>query len=357
MDDYSRREFLKLLGAGAASTFLPFRNVLGGEQKDKERLEMRVTYPPVFASLPLKFGQEKGIFEKHGLDLRIQNVAGKREALEPLIKGTNDCCITDISRTLLFSDKIGKNIKITSTAYRPPRGSRHFGLLQSGVHDEPKSLKEFAEKLRGSKENSVKLTIGSDVHFLTDSLFRSKDIEVEEDTFYANRSSLTQTIKYLWSGSIFSAVMAEPLLTLVLQVPYFTKPYVISDFSGIRSLPSVFVFRKGVLRNGAEKAKRFYGGWVESVKETNKLSKEKLFSLALNVARNLPGFKGKMENISIPENFEKSFERPEFSLPEPLKNEDYKRVADWALNKGYIDGIADYSSLVDRKVLGSISKK
>ena len=354
MDKYSRREFLKYLGIGTLSTFIPSHIASG---KTENLTKMSITYPPVISSLPLKHGVDNGIFEKFGLDLRIQNVPGKKEALEPLIKGSNHCCITDISRSLMFFDRIGKNISITSTVYRPPRGLRHLGLLQSGLQEKTDSLSSFAEKLKNSDKNSIQLMIGSDVHYLTDTLFSKFDIITDENSFYSNRSSLPQTIQYLWSGKIFSAVLAEPLLTLVLEIPYFTKPLVISDYSDVRSLPSIFVFRKGVLNSNKEMVAKFYRGWMESVNETNKLSKERLFSLALTVAENIPGFKGKLENISIPPEFEQSFNKPKFENPEALENEDYSRVADWALTKGYIGKIPEYSSLVNLEVLNSLKTK
>lgn len=353
MADYNRREFLKILGAGTISAFLPFRS---GKGKGEDLVKMRVTYPPAFSSLPLKFGVKKGIFEKFGLDLKIENATGKKEALEPLVKGNNHCCITDISRAVLFFSKIGKNIAITSTAFEPSTESRYLGLLLNGEYEDIISFTSFAEKLKSSEKYSIQLTKGSDVHCLTDSLFALENIDTNENSFYTNRSSLMETIRYLWTGRIFSTALAEPLLTLSLSVPYFTQPILISDYSNVESLPTVFVFRKGVIREEEEMVNRFYRGWVESVKETNKLSKEKLFSLALTIAENLPGFKGKMEQISLPPDFEESFDKPQFSLPNTLKGEDYDRVAKWAQNKGYVDDIPKYDSIVDKKSITSFEE-
>lgn len=334
MPEYTRREFLKLVGSGLATAALgsiPDLNATG-----KQGTKMRIAYPPTVEALPLTIGKEGNIFRDKNIQMKFVTANSYSDAARLTAQGNVHGCITDLTGVILAYTNSGQNLAITSAGITQQDKGQYTGLVRSSYWN-ISSVSELVNNwLNKGPKHSIALNLGSDLHYCTDQLLRSSGFTPKPQKYYILAERLVQTMLSLLNGTFIAAVLPEPLLTLATSNPYFegSQARLITDYSSISMPPAVLAFRRPYLRDyfNVESGlmDRFYTSWKESIKAANQASKQELLQSALQVlSSTMPGFGGILSRYNPSKEFETIFSLPSFIPPHELNSKPYRAVGEW----------------------------
>ncbi|MFW6013053.1 MAG: ABC transporter substrate-binding protein, partial [Candidatus Bipolaricaulota bacterium] len=257
----TRREFLSRTGvslAFLAGTFWRKHNVLAAQS---ETIKLKLAYPPSMCSLPVVLGQERNLFENHGLDLKLTATEGNSDGAMLVAQGGSggaNCCITDLTSSILAYTRGGQQLSVAYQIFLPSREERYLGLISSS-QSEITTMKQLLRTLDEAPKNSIVLEMDSDVHYVTDRLLESQDVQVQQNKYYLPGSNLVRVMMNLLMGEFMAAVLPEPLLTLALKNPLFGegRGNLLSSYPETDLLPNVVVFNNQFLNRHPDAVNRF----------------------------------------------------------------------------------------------------
>lgn len=159
---------------------------------------------PVVDVLPLLVGQEKGLFEKEGIDLELISFQSALERDAALQAGRLDGYFGDILNTVLLVQS-GEQLQIIATAFHTNPGFRMFGIAVapgSGI-TEP----------AGIKGKEVAISSATIIEYLQDQLLITRNMN-PGDVSKQEIKKIPIRLQMLLSGQVTAALLPEPLLTL-----------------------------------------------------------------------------------------------------------------------------------------------
>lgn len=159
---------------------------------------------PVVDVLPLLVGQEKGLFEKQGIDLELISFQSALERDAALQAGRLDGYFGDILNTILLV-RSGEQLKIIATAFHTHPQSRMFGIAVapgSGISDPD-----------GIKGKDVAISSATVIEYLLDQLLGTRNMS-PRDVTKQEIKKIPIRLQMLLSGQVTAALLPEPLLTL-----------------------------------------------------------------------------------------------------------------------------------------------
>ena len=154
--------------------------------------------------LPLLVGQEKGLFEKEGIDLELISFQSALERDAALQAGRLDGYFGDILNTVLLVQS-GEQLKIIATAFHThPRvpDVRHCGRSGSGITDPA-----------GIQGKDVAISSATVIEYLLDQLLGTRSMS-PRDVTKLEIKKIPIRLQMLLSGQVTAALLPEPLLTL-----------------------------------------------------------------------------------------------------------------------------------------------
>ena len=154
--------------------------------------------------LPLLVGQEKGLFEKEGIDLELIGFQSALERDAALQAGRLDGYFGDILNTVLLVQG-GEKLKIIATAFHTHPRCRMFGIAVSpgaGITD--------PAKIQGK---DVAISSATIIEFLLDQLLGIQSMR-PRDVTKIEIKKIPIRLQMLLSGQVTAALLPEPLLTL-----------------------------------------------------------------------------------------------------------------------------------------------
>jgi nitrate/nitrite transport system substrate-binding protein len=110
-----RRTLLKSVGAsvllGALSTMLPLQNLkaIAQERKPLEKTKLNVGFLPITCAAPLIYGEKLGAYEKEGLEVSLQKIAGIALIRDKMINGELDISQQVMPVALTMTAGLGGN--------------------------------------------------------------------------------------------------------------------------------------------------------------------------------------------------------------------------------------------------------
>ncbi|MFH0994012.1 MAG: MetQ/NlpA family ABC transporter substrate-binding protein [Pseudomonadota bacterium] len=159
---------------------------------------------PVVDVLPLLVGQEKGLFEKEGIDLELISFQSALERDAALQAGRLDGYFGDILNTVLLVQS-GEQLKIIATAFHTHPQHRMFGIAVapgSGISDPA-----------GIKGKEVAISSATVIEYLLDKLLDTRSMS-PKDVTKQEIKKIPIRLQMLLSGQVTAALLPEPLLTL-----------------------------------------------------------------------------------------------------------------------------------------------
>ncbi len=294
---------------------------------------LRFSLPPVMGSLPIALGHSWGLFKQAGLDIQLIGLSDNQARSLALMAGSIDGMVCDVTTALLLYTS-GTPVLITSTAYQPQSGSL---AILSPSYFKIDSLKELLQRTeKGSTLKSIALTQMSDLEYETDTLLAHLGYTVDPAKDYSYWYDMLQLATFLSLGSVYAAVLPEPYITYISEYPSVNsnaKLIHLSDFQGVKLLPSVIVFRRSVVEKSPELITRFYTAYRAAIERADSLSRQELVAEGTDQALSLffPG----LTQENVPEGIMDRFVIPHFDLPQMLSKTQFEDVLAWARAKHY----------------------
>lgn len=159
---------------------------------------------PAADSLILHAAQKDGVFAAHGLDVEVVPFQSALELGAAMRAGSLDGHFGDIINVLMQNENGAPQIIVATTSHSSPK-ARFFGLAVS-----PKSSAESLADLKGKTCSIGRATI---VDFVLDSLLAQEGAAGSLEK--RDIRQIPVRLQMLLSGQIESALLPEPLLSLV----------------------------------------------------------------------------------------------------------------------------------------------
>jgi len=292
---------------------------------------LRISLSPVFASLPVAFAEEWGLFDEEGIDVEIIGLADTQVRSAALATGDIDFVVEDVSQFILDLQS-GIELLATSAAYVTPQsGSTTLGLISPGSF----RLESIDDLV--AREYLVGTMYRSDHEFMLDQLF---DAVLEDDQERPRYSFMTDILFLAtWFGAqaLPAVVLPEPHLTYIATYTPVDGSsldvVVLSDFSEVESLPSLFVFRGDFADENPDAVDAFYAAYRAAVDRVNETPREELIETGLDVV--LPLFFTGADPSLIGEDVLDALPIPTFEQPKDLPEEQFQQVLAWMEDRGY----------------------
>lgn len=349
--NFTRRNFIRLLSAGLS---IPLLTEFKARSKAKQNL--KVSVPLSLASLPVRFAQSQGIFSRIGLQVELIDIVKPTDRRKLLANQRLDCIVGDVSGVLFEVINSNADLKIISTGSEMGADQRPLALLGSGYkYREVRTMQDLLSRIDKSPENSILLPRYTDIEYATDTLLSEEyGLQVNQENSQIIYTGVTDLIKsfslLLGIGSVtanskqvLSVVLPEPLATLAGEKNAKSNGGIIQDgqwgfdlssFQSINLMPPVIVSRGEVIHNQPTLITSFLKAYKEAVRRANSIPKGEMKKnakqIGVEVFRSLY-----WEGWEPPEGLEEIFEVPEFSQPRALEEDEFKRVLDWFIYKGY----------------------
>jgi ABC-type nitrate/sulfonate/bicarbonate transport system substrate-binding protein len=307
---------------------------------------LRISLPPVLASLPIAFAEEWGLFDEHGVDVQIIGMTDSLVRSAALATGALDSVVEDITQFIVDVNGGGGGLVVTSAAYVDSQTESLQVALVS-----PGSFRlETVDDLVESKQR-VGTIMRSDHEYLLDQLF---DVRLNGDQTWPRYSYLTDILAL---ATLFGAQMMP---AVVLPEPYisyltaYTPPegfaievVTLCDFSEFETLPNLLVFREDYVEAHPDAVEAFYAAYVDAIERLNETTKDEVIAEGLDVVLPL-FFRGANPDL-IGQDVLDALSIPSFDLPVELPREQYESVLAWAHEKGYALVRPEYDVVVDRR--------
>jgi NitT/TauT family transport system substrate-binding protein len=348
----TRRSFLKFAGLTALGLLAP-RGLFRAEGEGP----LKLSYPLSLEAIPLKFAEREGLFQEEGLAVEILSLPDDLARRDAFISGRLDGLICDLSTVVFGVANAGAEIAVTSTAFEQVQGSRTLALMGSGPFG-IRSLEDLFSRVSGRSSESIMILMRSDMHYATDQLLASLGRRFDDKVIYTEGGDLVNIYTLLIGGSVLAAVLPEPLATLAGPKDTFLqerdRATYLSSYEGIKLMPAVIAFQRGVLEGRPDSLERFYRAYSQAVREINAAPREEFLDLAADIG--LEVFNQiipdrQYTKADLPPGFLEIFEIPLFPQPRPLAEEELQAVVSWALAKRFIRQGISYAQVTDNRFL------
>jgi len=292
---------------------------------------MRVSLPPVMASLPVAFAEEWGLFDAHGVDVEIIGVTDAQVRSTALSTGDLDFVIEDVTQ-FVFDLQSGQQLIATSASYSTPQtNSMQLGLISPGSF----RLDSIDDLVAANY--LVGTMYASDHEYMLDQLFEATLTDGQEKPSYTYYTDVLFLATWFGAQALPAVVLPEPHISyLATYTPASgakVEVVVLSDFSEIEMLPSLFVFRETYAEENPDAIAAFYAAYKEAVDRVNATSRAELLETGLEVV--LPLFFQGADPTLIGQDVLDAIPIPTFEQPRELPEEQYTSVLDWMEDRGY----------------------
>ena len=313
----------------------------------QEAPTLRVSLPPVMASLPIAFAAEWGLFEEQGVDVEIIGMTDNQVRSAALSAGELDFVIEDVTQFIL--DVLGgQDLIATSAAHVEPQTASMIVGLVSPVSFRLESIEDLV-----AKRSLVGMVYRSDHEYLLDQLFEAVLEDGEERPPYSYMTDVLFLATWFGAQALPAAVLPEPYVTYIATyVPRSGRPIemvTLSDFAEYESLPSLFVFRADFVEAHPEAVEAFYAAYCDAVERMNATPRDEIIETGLDVV--LPLFFQGADPSTVGQDVLDAISIPTFGPPSVLPSEQYERVLDWMEEKGYAFLRPAYDDIVDGRFL------
>lgn len=299
-------------------------------------------------SVPIAFGNDQEIFHDHGLQVEPKVFAQISARNPNLLSGSVDGALIDISAVVQLLANDG-TVRITSTAYESVDQRRYALIVQPWANVD--DVSELVDRIGSSNQRNerIGLTTRTDIEFATDRLIESTDTSVEPAELYGQWNSMLDLAQAIGAGGWLAGSLPEPAGSYmeIITKSDSTPVQTLSNFDNLDLSPSVFIFQDDLIQSSPEVIEAFYGGYESAISEMATMDREQVIDIALGAAlRFLFPSLDKDELPPASEEFFANYLIPTYPTPRPLTAEEYGHVADWNVDKGYVNASPSFDVAV-----------
>lgn len=169
-----------------------------------QALELRVGYIPIAECLPLYVAQEQGYFEREGLTVELQPLAGGAVILSSLVSGALDVGFSNVVSLVLQRAEGQDFFSVYGATYESPGHENHALIARSGF--DPRSAEDWrrARIAVNTRNNIEELMV---VRYLA-----SLGVTPDAGTFQP--VPFPQMLPALESGTLDVAAIVEPFISI-----------------------------------------------------------------------------------------------------------------------------------------------
>ncbi len=297
--------------------------ILTVESSQAELLKIKFGSIPALQSLPIYVAEDKGLFQKEGLDVEVIvfNTAAEKDIA--LASGGVDGCFADLVTPMAMKGN-GQDIIIVAKNY-DTRSDRRMFAIMTKPNSTYNSLSELANVPIAISSNSV-------VDYASERLMNQAGTPREK---YATIESKNIGLRYqmLITGQLEAAALPEPLLTAALG----KGARVLADDSGLGETQTVIVFSNKFAGSRPEAVKRF----ITAVNRANDL-----------IASDPDSVRSTMvEKNRLPVYLKDTFHVPRFSPLQAPDIDSVQKISKWLHERGILKSEITYEKIVDVKFL------
>lgn len=315
--------FLTLITSGvyAGQVFLTGSIFPWEKKRIETSKEIRIGLLPIEESLPFRVAEEKGIFTKSGLKVKLIPFSSALELNSALQAKEIDGQVSDLIISSQLEDN-GFDVGIISLCLGAGSKEGRFALLAP-----PGSKISKVEELAGVP---VAISNNSIIEYVTDRLLAQGKVPPTERKYVLIRP-LPIRMDMLLKGQIQAATLPDPLAASAIK----EGACLLADDTGENISQTFLVFRQAFLDAHPREAKEFLKAYALAVQELNAHPQN---------YRNTMAKQG-----GIPENIADSYSINKFPPPQLPVREDIDKVLNWMKKKGIISSEINYESLVDSR--------
>jgi len=304
---------------------------------------LRVSLPPVLASLPIAFAEEWGLFDENGIDVDIIGMTDNEVRSAALASGSLDLVIEDVTQFLVDIDG-GKGLVATSAAYISPQtDSLQVALVACGAFN----MQTIDDVVASGY--MVGTVFRSDHEYLLDRLFETT---LDDDDTVPRYTYMTDVLFLAtWFGAQMMpvVVLPEPYISYIAAyAPPGGRPVevvTLFDLSELEVPPHLVVFREEYVEAFPESVDAFYAAYTEAIERLNGMSRDEIIETGLDVV--LPLFFQGADPDLIGQDVLDAISIPTFELPVEVDQDRFDDVLAWAMEKGYTMLRPEYAAVVD----------
>ncbi|GAW91491.1 ABC transporter substrate-binding protein [Calderihabitans maritimus] len=288
---------------------------------------LKIGVLPIEDSFPLWVAEENNMFQQAGLTVEIIPFNSARDRDTAMQAGQIDGEVADILAAALLK-KAGTEVRIVSLTLGATPEEGRFVLLAS-----PNSGINSVAQLRGQE---VALSENTIIEYVADQMLTIAGLKPEEVRKVAI-PRIPERLQLLLSDQVKAAVLPDPLATLAESKG---AKVVIDDTRLTENISQVvMLFNQKALTEKREAIKRLIEVWGKAAAEVSRNPEKyrKLFN----------------EKARVPEALQDTYVIPSFSQPQVPKEEEVKRLVNWAVEKKLLDKPYSYSELVDETFIGN----
>lgn len=311
----------------------------------------------------LAFALDRNIFAKHGVPLELVCGGNSLERNTAFVGGQLDALAVDLTSALIL---LGRRVPaaIVSTLFEPvpdPRSGNNVVRTVALLTHKFSGYKTLDEVIKAGGKRQITLVQPADMEYMTDQLLLAKGVKSGDVGRYYNGvedyDRIQQIATFLGAGTpgVPVGVLPEPHATLTEIIAEANQVGLItlSDYQGIRTPPSVILFRKEALSERAAQMSKFFAALRESINTLNNSSRNFIIDTLIKAAVDIcfPDLKG--QELQFPAGWQEKLRVPFFPSPRALKKEEFDALVEWTLGKRYIREKIAFEASTDFRYLGS----
>ena len=288
-----------------------------------QQREIKFGALPVLQALTLYVAQDKGLFQKNRVSVRLVpfNTASEKDIA--LSTGAIDGYFGDLVTPIVLKGN-GRDVIIVATNYDTRHDRRMFAIL--GRPGGPyKSLSDLVSIPVAVSSNSV-------VDFLTETLLKQNGVPSDKIAFFEAKN-IGMRMQMLLSGQVEAAALPEPLVTAALA----SGASLLGDDSGLCTCQTVLVFNGPFARQNPEAVRAFLKAAGDAAA---------LINSQPDSVRDVM-----VEHVRLPEPLKQSYPVPKFpklAVPDKIALE---TISQWLEQRKVIRRVPRYGEIVDGSFL------
>ncbi|HEX16443.1 MAG TPA: transporter substrate-binding domain-containing protein [Deltaproteobacteria bacterium] len=210
---------------------------------------LRIGTLPVGEGLPLWYAEDRGIFQREGVEVEVVPFQSAMERDLALQTGRIDGAIGDLVGTLI-ARRAGLNLKVVTVISRPKPQQALFSLVSA-----PGVGTRRVEDLEG---RPVAISSNTVIEYVLDEILRRRVKGVRK----VEIKKIPLRFQMVLTGEVVAAVLPEPLASLAIT----RGAGRLEDDRGLKGTEVVLVFREEVIRSRRGVVEALGRAWQEVVR-------------------------------------------------------------------------------------------
>ena len=293
-------------------------------EKTSEKEALKIALLPILDSFPFYVAEEKGYFNKYGVNMKVIPVASGLERDQLMQSGEIDGMLNEMMTTANFNRDQAR-VKIIISARKAYPDYPLFRVLSA-----PDNGLKSASDLAG---NSIGISKNTIIEYVTDRLLAAKGVR-PDSIVKKSVPVIPERFQLLMQGRLKAATLPDPLAQSALEAG---AGLIVDDSAYPQYSVSVLSFSVGSLQAKQEAIRHFLKAWNQATADIN---------AAPEAYRGLL-----LKKIRVPKNVQSTYKIPPFPLSQVPDSEQWDDVMAWMVEKGLLKAPLPYQGSITTEYL------